>query len=411
MLTGIVYLSHGRLFFKAEESPATEIDSDFAQSIRQRAFELHRRNAWKTQGRGAKFMSGGMSGGALWGADPEDAAGIKIVVTGCASASGGDLFYALQSPEISGLFRRTADTQTEQRLLHTSDFKIGHIAVQPETDRLAMSLQHRGGATIAVMDGTGRGFAEVTQGESADESPQWFPGSANKIAFQSAGLAQNEQGHYVGKGPATIQSLDLDSGAMTCLAEDSKFDLLGPQVAADGALYFIRRPYRGGRPRSNPLHLLEDILLFPFRLIYALFQYLNLLTMMYTGKPLARSGNAQQRYADAGRMMIWGNLIEARKSLLRGGDEATGLVPTSWELCRKTADGNLEVLAKGVLAFDLEGTGAVVYSNGAAIYRRDVSGKTCRIHKDAMIQQVISVSGNIATRTETPSDAGVVARP
>jgi hypothetical protein len=401
MPTGIVYLSHGRLFFKAEGSPAAEIDSDFAQSIRQRAFELHRRNAWKSQGRGAKFMSGG----ALWGADPEDAVGIKIVVTGCARGSGGDLFYALQSPEISGLFRRKASTQTEQRLLHTSDFKIGHIAVQRETDRLAMSLQHRGGATIAVMDGGGSGFAEVTQGESADESPQWFPGGENKIVFQSAGLAQNEHGHYAGKGPATIQSLDLDSGAMTCLAEDDKFDLLGPQISADGALYFIRRPYRGERPRFNPLHLLEDILLFPFRLVYALFQYLNLLTMMYTGKPLARSGNAQQRYADMPRMMIWGNLIEARKSLLTSGDEAGGLVPASWELCRKPTDGNTEVLAKGVLAFDLESDGAVVYSNGAAIYRRDGNGKTCRIHKDSMIQQVISVSDSVPTGTETVAGA------
>jgi hypothetical protein len=407
MPSGIVYLSHGRLFFKAEESPATEIDSEFAQSIRQRAFELQRRHAWKTQGRGAKFMSGG----ALWGGDPEDAAGIKIVVTGCARGSDGDMVYALQSPEISGLFRRKVDTLTEQRLLHTSDFKIGHIAVQRETNRLAMSLQHRGGATIAVMDGAGSGFAEVTQGESADESPQWFPGGENKIVFQSAGLAQNEQGHYVGKGPAAIQSLDLDSGAMTCLAEDSKFDLLGPQISSDRALYFIRRPYRGECPRFNPLHLLEDILLFPFRLIYALFQYLNLLTMMYTGKPLARSGNAQQRYADTGRMMIWGNLIEARKSLLKSGDEASGLVPASWELCRKGADGNTEVLAKGVLAFDLERGGAVVYSNGAAIYRRDANGKTSRIHKDSMIQQVISVSDNIPTRTETGSGAEVVARP
>jgi hypothetical protein len=406
MPSGIVYLAHGRLFFKAEGSLATEIDSDFAQSIRQRAFELQRRHAWKSQGRGAKFMSGG----ALWGADPEDAVGIKIIVTGCASASDGDLFYALQSPEISGLFRRKSDTQAEQRLLHTSDFKIGQIAVQPETDRLAMSLQHRGGATIAVMDGSGSGFAEVTQGESADESPQWFPGQ-NKIVFQSSGLAQNEHGHYVGKGPATIQSLDLDSGVMTCLAEDAKFDLLGPQISADGALYFIRRPYRGERPRFNLLHLLEDILLFPFRLIYALFQYLNLLTMMYTGKPLARSGNAQQRYADMPRMMIWGNLIEARKSLLNRSDDASGLVPASWELCRKAMDGNAEVLAKGVLSFDLETDGGVVYSNGAVIYRRTAGGKTSRVHEDSMIQQVISVPERVPARSESVSGSEVLARP
>jgi hypothetical protein len=406
MPTGVVYLSHGRLFLKTEGSPPTEIESDFAQSIRQRAFELNRRNAWKTQGRGAKFMSGG----ALWGGDPDDAAGIRIVVTGCARGSDGDLVYSLQSPEISGLFRLNESSKTEQRLLHTSDFKIGHIAVQEATSRLAMSVQHRGGATIAVMEGTGSGFAEVTQGESADESPQWFPGGANKIVFQSAGLAQDERGRYVGRGPATIQALDLDSGTMTCLAEDSKFDLLGPQVSSDGSLYFIRRPYRGERPRFNFLHLVEDILLFPFRLIYALFQYLNLLTMMYTGKPLARSGNAQQRYADMGRMVIWGNLIEARKSLLKSGDDAIGLVPASWELCRQGNDNATEVLAKGVLAFDLESSGALVYSNGAAIYRREVDAKTSRLHKDSMIQLVISISDRVPTRAESANEAEILAR-
>jgi hypothetical protein len=37
------------------------------------------------------------------------------------------------------------------------------------------------------MDADGAGYAEVTQGESVDESPHWFPNGANRVAFQSDG--------------------------------------------------------------------------------------------------------------------------------------------------------------------------------------------------------------------------------
>lgn len=146
----------------------------------------------------------------------------------------------------------------------------------------------------------------------------------------------------------------------------------------------------------RPLQLIEDILLFPFRLIYAFFQYLNIFTMMYTGKPLAKSGAARQQYADLRRMTVWGNLIEARKSMLKSGDEAPSLVPDSWELCRIARGGAPEVLAKGVLSFDLDPDGTIAYSNGSAIFCLDRSGQTSRLHKDVMIQQVIAAGEHAA---------------
>ena len=389
MAPGVFYLSNGRLFFKADGAPSTELESAFAQSVRQRAFELQRRHAWKSQGRGAQFMSG-MSGAALWGAGTNDPVEMAIHMTGCCrGANGGDIFYSIQSPEISGvLLLRNGGTET--RLLHTADFRVSHLAAQPGTGRLAMSVRHRGGATIAVMDADGSAFAEITQGESVDESPHWFPDGQNRVVFQSAGLARNQQGHYVGTGPFSIQSLDLDSGQMTSLAEDPKLDFLCPQIAIDGSLYCIRRPHRLAQARFRPLQLIEDILLFPFRLIYALFQYLNIFTMMYTGKPLAKSGAARQQFADAQRMTVWGNLIEARKNALKSGDDAPGLVPDSWELCHIKTGGAPEVIAKGVLSFDLAPNGSLIYSNGSTICRRSASGEISRLHQDIMIQQVVA---------------------
>jgi len=393
MASGVVYLANGRLFRKIGESPVSEIDSPFAQSIRQRAFELDRRHAWKTQGRGAQFM--GRSSAALWGADRNDPVEMPILVTGfCRGAADGDLYYSIQSPEISGILMMH-DGGTEKRLLHTADFRVGTLASQPGTGKLAMSVRHRGGSTIAVMDSDGAGFAEVTQGESIDESPSWSPNGENRLIFQSAGLARNQAGRHVGSGPASIQSLDLDSGQMTCLAEASDMDFLGPRIAADGSLYCIRRPHRSPRRSLRPLQLVEDILLFPFRLIYAFFQYLNLFTMMYTGKPLAKSGAPDRPHADMQRMTVWGNLIEARNNIVKG-DAAASLVPDSWELCIIASGRAPEILAKGVLSFDLEPDGSIVFSDGSAIYRRKPDGEVSRLHKDAMIQQVISVDGPTA---------------
>jgi glucose dehydrogenase len=126
MAPGVVYLSHGRLFLKSDGVPATTIES---------------------QGRGGKFMSG-MSGAALWGADPDDSVDMAINVTGCCrGVNDGEIYYALQSPEISGVLLRK-NGGGEQRLLHTADFRVGHLAAQPGTGRLAISVWHRGGATM-----------------------------------------------------------------------------------------------------------------------------------------------------------------------------------------------------------------------------------------------------------------------
>jgi hypothetical protein len=136
---------------------ARKLRARLRESIRQRAFELHKRHSWKTQGRGAKFMSGA----GLWGAEATDPFAMPITLAGCACGSNGDLYYSLQTPEISGLLCLKSGSHAEQRLLHTSDFRIGHIAVQPDTHRVALSLQHHGSAPLLLCKATARGFPKL----------------------------------------------------------------------------------------------------------------------------------------------------------------------------------------------------------------------------------------------------------
>jgi len=79
---------------------------------------------------------------------------------------------------------------------------------------------------------------------------------------------------------------------------------------------------------------------------------------------------------------------EAIKAKYRDTGEIPGLVPSTWHLVRQTGE-RKEVLAKGVLSYDICGDGSIVYTNGNAIYRREADGKCGKVHVDDGIEQVI----------------------
>src|SRR6185503_5267171 len=139
---------------------------------------------------------------------------------------------------------------------------------------------------------------------------------------------------------------------------------------------------------------MKDFLLFPARLLYALFQWLNFFTARYSGRPLTTAGGPKREGADIKQMMVWGNLIDAEQAARESagrGDDTPDLVPSSWQLVRRTADGAVQVLASGVLSFDVADDGAVVYTNGSAVYLIDAAGMRTRLCVDAGIEQVVVV--------------------
>jgi hypothetical protein len=133
----------------------------------------------------------------------------------------------------------------------------------------------------------------------------------------------------------------------------------------------------------------------PFRLLFAVFQWLNLFTAMYTGRKLTSSGGPEREGPDLKWMVVWGNLIEARKAERRGrmrGEEAPDLVPRSYELVRHRPDGEPEVLARAVLAFDLASDGTILVSNGSAVDRLEPDGHRERLCTAPRIGQVVALS-------------------
>jgi hypothetical protein len=91
------------------------------------------------------------------------------------------------------------------------------------------------------------------------------------------------------------------------------------------------------------------------------------------------------------QMFILGNLVDAAKvSREAQTDDAPALVPQSWQLIRQAQGAAPQVLAKGVLSYDLAGDGSLIYSNGSAIYRLDPTGHKERLHTGVHIEQVVA---------------------
>ena len=175
---------------------------------------------------------------------------------------------------------------------------------------------------------------------------------------------------------------------MTTLVESRQFDYLAPQCLEDGTLLYIRRPY-SQHEKFSPLRAIKDLILFPFRLLYAIVHYLNFFSAIYTGRKLT-SGGAKAREMDMKQMMVWGNVVRAQR---QGSVEEAGadLVPKSWQLCSRTPMDECKVLAAGVLAYDLGDDGRIVFTNGNAIYLLHPDGRKEHVLNERLIEQVFFV--------------------
>jgi hypothetical protein len=383
----VAWLAQGKVRLIEPGNPPRTIESQFGQAIRDRALRAQQRHGWKSNAAQENFLSGAL----LWGRAARDPSAMRIAITSlCRGSACGQLLYSLETEDLCAVLSLENLGQEERRLWNKNDKRLSHLAVSPG-GAVAASVRHPfGTANIAVRLNDESGFSEATEGDSLDTAPRWIPGEGHRLVFQSAGIGRDRHGNMAGIGPFSIQHLDIDSGEMKPILEEASSDFLTPQIAADGTLYYIRRPYTTGR-EFHPFRFIKDVLLFPFRLAFAVFQYLQFFSMMYTGKKLTSAGGARSKELDLKEMMIWGNRIAAQQPGAES-DDAPDLVPKSWHLIRQRKGYDPETIAKGVLAYDLTPDGSVVYSNGSAIFHLDSKGQTTRIHAERLIEQVIVLS-------------------
>jgi len=90
-------------------------------------------------------------------------------------------------------------------------------------------------------------------------------------------------------------------------------------------------------------------------------------------------------------MMVWSNLLDARKAAEHDSSGTPSLVPKTWELIRRPTGTGEEVVAKGVLSFDMYADGSLLCTNGSGVYRVDPTGAKEALAEGALIEQVVAV--------------------
>lgn len=379
---GLAFLANGQLWLRTTGGQPAPVESTYAREAADRRERTRERHSWK---QGTSF--GIAAGGGMRSFESADA---PFLVTSAVFQDDGSLLYFQKDAAIGGLFRRDAASGNEQRLLLKPGLNLAGLALSPDGAQLAASSRHSDGiGNIALMQPDGAGSREVTGGDTVDSNPCWIPGSPKHLLFQSAGLARNEGGYIVAEGPASIQRLEMDTGTVVPILDDPRFDYLRPRVCPRGNLHFIRRPHEA--PQAPWSATLLDSLLFPFRLLRAVFHYLNFFSMMYSRKPLT-SANGPAREADLKQLVLQGRRIDAEKALRAGASShgVPSLVPANWELVRLDPQGREDVLARHVASFDIAPDGTVLHSNGRGVFVLDRQGAPRLALTQALVSDLVA---------------------
>ena len=380
MSFNFAYLSGGRLYLKSGQANVQAVASEFGQAAQEREFQSQRRNSWKQK-------QGGVSGDI----SQQDRQGIPVMVQGVCSTSADRLLYTLEAGEIGGIFTLDREATREKRLFHSSDFKVDRVDFHREHKLIVCAVVLKDGtANIATMPIDAVKLGEVTEGDAIDLAPKWIPGSRKAIVFQSAGVSRNAAGSIIEQGHSTIEQLDFDRHEVITLASDPKYDLLTPQMTTNGVLYYIRRPYRPMHQRVRLWQTLKEVCMMPINLFVAVFEWLNFFTRRYTGKALLAPQTSTR--ISSHKMMFLGKVVDVGSEVERnrrfGDADSPALVPRGWELVAQRPHQEPEIIAQGVLAFDVGVDGAIVYSNGSAVYGIRPGGVAERLLLDCPIEQV-----------------------
>jgi hypothetical protein len=294
--------------------------------------------------------------------------------------------YTLSTGAVSGLFAFAGGE--EERLFHSAEIHVSEPCLEPDGERFACVVRGKRGEThIAIVAPGQPGLTEVTAGDALDSAPCWVPGE-RRIVFESRALGYDRGGRVVDVSPSTIQEIDLDKAVVTELVGDESVSCSSPRVADDRTLYYLRRPVV--KPRVHLGHLLMSVLLFPFRLILAVFQWFNFFSLRYTGKPLVSSGSARSKQADIKRAAILGNLASAAADA-RDEDDADPPTPNDWHLVARSRSGEERVIARGVACFDVYPDGSIVWSDGRTVHHRAPSGEEQKIGKRKAVSELIAL--------------------
>jgi hypothetical protein len=357
-------IANGSLWLHRDGQAPQSLSSPFAQEVIERDAASRRTSSWKHAPRDQQ--SGVIPTATLWGAGQGGPIAPARFLYACDAGDGRSLYYLLNVGQATALLRQNLDDGHEVRVFHRSKQRCHGMAFDAAVQRLVIAFEHDDGtAHLEVFDPEGNRKGSITDGDCVDAAPSLVPGADSTLVYQSTGVARHpDSGHVVGAGQTVVNRIDYRRGEVQTLLDDRRYDFVAPRVGPDGALYAIRRPALppvGERAGGAA----KDALLLPLRLAKAVFGYLNFFSMIYGKEPLRSAGGPRTPALDQdlGRLWLHGRLIEL--SQVKADAQLDGnLVPRSWELVRRGADGGVTTLADHVAAYGLAHDGSVLLTNG-----------------------------------------------
>ncbi|MBC3806885.1 hypothetical protein H8K52_05940 [Undibacterium seohonense] len=377
----IAYLANGKLFYKDAHAVIEQVQSPYVQEMMDKMERQKERHAWKENTSFSVSANGGMR--------QFDKDFAQIMATSMQLIEAKQMLYFLKDDLMGGLFSMDLQTGEEKRILHKQNLALSDLNLDAASDNILCTSTSKDGSTnIAMIHRDGGQFQLLTGGDTFDSAPAWIPGSPTQILYQSAGIARAPSGYIAAVGNACIQMLDMKSSKVTPVLDDPQFDFLHPRVCPRGNLHFIRRPYEG--QKSDMGGVLLDTLLFPFRLLRAVFHYLNFFSLMYSRKPLTSASGPAVK-ADLKEIMLKGKRIDAEKALRNAGtvQGVPSLVPSAWQLISRDRQGQEQVLATNVVDYDIRADGSIVYSNGRGAFLLEPGKPASLIMRTDLIEELV----------------------
>ncbi|MBQ3841400.1 MAG: hypothetical protein II820_01780 [Ruminiclostridium sp.] len=329
--------------------------------------EMKKRDEWKTTGSGAQFMQ-----------VQEKEYETEGEFLRSLSSDGSRLIYGTFIDGVGGLYFKDPETDDETYIFANQTVDPGRVSCR--NGKYCFDAGEGGFERhIGWLNTANGGTDQLTEGFTSESCPFISRHDPDTVYYTAMGYAQDSYGRVTEKSPCSVSAYSAKDGSLTDILSDPAFDYIKPSDDAQGNIYCIRRKYEPTRRKTNAG---RDILLFPFRIIKALFGFLSMFSMAFGGEPLRTGGRnpAKSRTANERELFVEGNLIKA-KHIADSDNSDEGMIPSEWELIRHSTDGTDTVLARGVMDYALLDSGVIIYSDGRFVRRLSggSSEKICRI--------------------------------
>lgn len=364
-----IVFNSGNKIIEYDNGKITEHNSDFYDRYLDNSIKQSEKDAIFHSGVGAQFRGDAIERLKLEQLQENVLGGISSLYL----KDKNSVNYSLFINDISAVYNKnlTAKKDSESHIIHDNQ-RI--IKGAEEIDNKLFLTVSEGGITshLAIFDKVSNDLTMVTDGDSFDEYPSFSRLNPQNILFSSKGVGRDGNGNFVEYSPSYILSYNQDLQEINEVYQNEKYSYFLPKEDVNGNLYAIRKPTKE-KKKGN---LFLDILLIPYKLILAIYYFLESFTRAFTGKSFTENSKnspnpAKNMDKDGQKIFIDGNIIYADKEYknnLKHKDDFPGIIPRSYELIKIT-NGNEEVIKKGVCCYDILSDGSIVYSNGKYVLK------------------------------------------